>query len=54
MIEKEDDWREPFLAFLLDQRALEDKAERECITWRSANYIVISNDLYRKPPRLVC
>jgi hypothetical protein len=27
MTEMEDDWREPFLAFLLDQRAPEDKAE---------------------------
>jgi hypothetical protein len=25
--EKEDDWREPFLAFLLDQHVPEDKAE---------------------------
>jgi hypothetical protein len=32
MTEKEDDWREPFLAFLLDQRVPEDKAERERIT----------------------
>jgi hypothetical protein len=37
MIEKEEDWREPFLAFLLDQRVPEDKAERERITRRSAN-----------------
>jgi hypothetical protein len=48
MIEKEDDWRETFLAFLLDQRVPEDKAERERITQRSANYVVIGNDLYRK------
>jgi hypothetical protein len=27
MTDKEDDWREPFLAFLLDQRVPEDKAE---------------------------
>jgi hypothetical protein len=27
MTEKEDDWRETFLAFLLDQRVPEDKAE---------------------------
>jgi hypothetical protein len=44
----EEDWREPFLAFLLDQRVLEDKAERERITRRSANYVVIGNDLYKK------
>jgi hypothetical protein len=48
MSKKEDDWRKSFLAFLLDQRVPEDKAERECITRRSANYIVIGIDLYRK------
>jgi ribonuclease HI len=48
MKEKEDDWHEPFLAFLLDQRVPEDKAERECIMRRSANYIVIGKDIYRK------
>jgi hypothetical protein len=48
MSEKEDDWREPFLAFLLDQRVPEDKAERERITQQSAIYIVIGTDLYRK------
>jgi hypothetical protein len=48
MTEKEDDWREPFLAFPLNQRAPEDKAERKCITRRSANYVVIGNDLSRK------
>jgi hypothetical protein len=48
MTEKEDDWREPFLAFLLNQRDPEDKAERERITQRSANYVVIGNDLYKK------
>jgi hypothetical protein len=29
--EKEDDWREPFLAFLLDQHVPEDKAEWEAL-----------------------
>jgi hypothetical protein len=48
MMKKEDDWREHFLAFLLDQRVLEDKAERECVMRRSANYVVIGSDLYRK------
>jgi ribonuclease HI len=48
MTEKDDDWRKPFLAFLLDQRVPEDKAECERITQRSANYIVIGTDLYRK------
>jgi hypothetical protein len=32
MSEKEDDWRKPFIAFILDQLILDDKAERECIT----------------------
>jgi hypothetical protein len=48
MIEKEDDRRESFLAFLLDQRVPEDKAKRERITRRSANYVVIGNELNRK------
>jgi hypothetical protein len=47
MSEKEDDWHEPFLAFLLDQRVPDDKAEHEHITRRSANYVVIGTDLYR-------
>jgi hypothetical protein len=45
MTKKEDDWRKTFLAFLLDQRVPEDKAERERITRRSANYVVIGTDL---------
>jgi ribonuclease HI len=48
MAEKVDDWHEPFLAFLLDQRVPDDKAEHERITRRSANYVVIGTDLYRK------
>jgi hypothetical protein len=32
MTEKEDDWCEPFFAFLLDQRVPKDKVERERIT----------------------
>jgi hypothetical protein len=32
MSEKEDNWRKPFLDFILDQMVLEDKAERERIT----------------------
>jgi hypothetical protein len=42
MSEKEDDWRKPFIDFILDQLIPDDKAERERITRRSANYIVIS------------
>jgi ribonuclease HI len=48
MTEKEDDWRKPFIDFILDQLVPDDKAERERITRRSANYIVIGFDLYRK------
>jgi hypothetical protein len=33
MTEKEDDWRNPFINFILDQLVLDDKAERERITW---------------------
>jgi hypothetical protein len=48
MFEKEDDWRRPFLDFILDQLVPEDKAERKHITRRSANYVVIGTNLYRK------
>jgi hypothetical protein len=48
MSEKEDDWRKPFIDFILDQLVPNDKAERERITWRSSNYVVIGSDLYRK------
>jgi hypothetical protein len=45
MSEKEDDWLKPFLVFLLDQLVLENKAERECITRQSTNYVLIGTDL---------
>jgi hypothetical protein len=48
MLEKQDDWRKPFIDFTLDQLVPDDKAERERITRRSANYVVIGSDLYRK------
>jgi hypothetical protein len=48
MSEKDDDWRKPFIDFILDHLVPDDKAERERITRRSANYIVIGSDLYRK------
>jgi hypothetical protein len=48
MSEKEYDWRKPFIDFILDQLVPEDKAERERITRRSPNYVVIGTDLYRK------
>jgi hypothetical protein len=48
MAEKEDDWRKPFIDFILGQLVPDDKTERERITRRSANYVVIGTDLYRK------
>jgi hypothetical protein len=48
MSEKEDDCRKPFIDYILDQLVPNDKAEREHITRRSANYVVIGSDLYRK------
>jgi hypothetical protein len=48
MTQKEDDWRKPFIDFILDQLVPDDKAERERITWQSANYVVIGSVLYRK------
>jgi hypothetical protein len=48
MSEKEDDWRKFFIDFILDQLVPNDKAERERITRRSTNYVVICSDLYRK------
>jgi hypothetical protein len=46
MSKKEDDWRKPFIDFMLDQLVPDDKAERERITQQSANYVVIGTDLY--------
>jgi hypothetical protein len=48
MSKKEDDWCKPFIDFILGQLVPGDKAERERITRRSANYFVIGSDLYRK------
>jgi ribonuclease HI len=48
MSEKEDDWRKPFIDFIVDQLVPDDKAERERITRQSANYVVIGSDLYKK------
>jgi hypothetical protein len=48
MSAKEDDWCKPFLDFILNQLVPEDKAERERITLRSATYVVIGTNLYRK------
>jgi hypothetical protein len=48
MTEKEDDWRKPFIDIILDQLFPDDKTERERITRRSVNYVVIGSNLYRK------
>jgi hypothetical protein len=48
MLGKEDDWRKPFIDFILDQLVPDDKAKRECITRRSTKYVIIGTDLYRK------
>jgi hypothetical protein len=48
MSEKEDDWRKPFIYFILDQLVPDDKVERQRITRRSSNYVVIGTDLYRE------
>jgi hypothetical protein len=48
MSQREDDWRKHFMDFILDQLVPEDKVEREHITQRSDNYIVIGTDLYKK------
>jgi ribonuclease HI len=45
MTEKEDNWRKPFIDFILGQLVPDDKAEREHITRRSANHVVIGSDL---------
>jgi ribonuclease HI len=45
---EKDDWRKPFIDFILNQLVPDDKAERERIMRRSANYVVIGIDLYRK------
>jgi ribonuclease HI len=48
MSEKEDDWHKTFIYFILEQLVPDDKVERDRITRRSANYVVIGSDLYRK------
>ncbi|XP_004963774.1 uncharacterized protein LOC101774709 [Setaria italica] len=48
MIEAEDDWRAPFIAFITDNMSPEDKAEHEKLARCSTNYVVISKELYKK------
>jgi hypothetical protein len=48
MTEAEDDWRLDFITYIVEQRVIEDKVEREKIVRRSANYVVISTALYQR------
>ncbi|XP_034569820.1 uncharacterized protein [Setaria viridis] len=48
MIEAEEDWRALFIALIIDQMAPEYKIEHEKLARSSANYVVISKELYRK------
>jgi hypothetical protein len=48
MSKEEEDLCKPFIDFILDQLVPNDKVERERITRRSANYIMIGTDLNRK------
>jgi hypothetical protein len=48
MSKKEDDWSKAFIDFILEELVPDDKTERERITRRSSNYVVIGSDLYRK------
>jgi ribonuclease HI len=48
MVEAEDDWRLDFIAYIVEQRVLEDKVEHEKVVRCSANYVVIGTELYRR------
>jgi hypothetical protein len=48
MAEVEDDWRLDFMTYILEKRVPEDKVELEKIIKRSANYVVIATELYRR------
>jgi hypothetical protein len=48
MAEAEDDRHLDFIAYILEKCVTEDKVEREKIIQRSANYIVIGTELYRR------
>ncbi|KAA3448641.1 GAG-POL precursor [Gossypium australe] len=53
-VNNEEDWREPFIAFIKNDRMTsenkleEDKVALEQLSRRSANYVVIGAELYRK------
>jgi hypothetical protein len=46
MAEAENDWHLDFIAYILEKRVPEDKVEREKIVRCSANYVIISTELY--------
>jgi hypothetical protein len=48
MAEAEDDWHLDFIAYIVEQHVPEDKVECEKIVRHSANYVVISTELYRR------
>jgi hypothetical protein len=48
MAEAEDDWRLDFITYIVEQRVPEDKVQREKIVRRSANYVIIDIELYRR------
>jgi len=43
-----DDWRTPFIKYLLDGSGLQDKTENERLIRRSRNYILVDGWLMRK------
>jgi hypothetical protein len=47
MAEAEDDWCLDFITYIVEKHVPEDKVERENVIRRSANYVVISTELYR-------
>jgi ribonuclease HI len=48
MAEAEDDWHLDFITYIVEKCVPEDKVEREKIVRRSANYVVIATELYRR------
>jgi hypothetical protein len=48
MAEAEEDWCLDFIAYILEKCVPKEKVEREKIVMRSANYVVISTELYRR------
>jgi hypothetical protein len=48
MTEAKDDWRLDIIAYILEHRVPEDKAECEKVMRHNANYVVIGTELYRR------